>query len=252
MIRDEREVAAVKLIEALAGRDDGINGLRDLEGNRIERKSADTLQDVANTVSLGHGGIDTPAESNHLCERVSASNVFGGGHHHGFRGAGFWGPIFVAAATPGFSVAGSSYPPQPYSFGYDTTDEFETRLFHKEQGDASNANNGSYGYRDANGLLRTVSYVADANGFRAKADTHEPGTRPGASADAVLNANPSRRRPWVRVRVDTHPADTGGGTLRLHSRRHCRRVQSLWCLGGIGELLIMQSGHSVRVRNEGL
>ncbi|KAH7966155.1 hypothetical protein HPB49_014063 [Dermacentor silvarum] len=81
-------------------------------------------------------------------------------------------------------------PPQPYSFGYDTTDEFGTQLFHKEQGDASNAKTGSYGYRDANGLFRTVKYVADANGFRATVDTNEPGTAPGASADAVFNANP--------------------------------------------------------------
>ncbi|KAK8780398.1 hypothetical protein V5799_018269 [Amblyomma americanum] len=117
---------------------------------------------------------------------VSAGNVFGGGGgHHGFRS-----PIFAAAATPGFSVAGASYPPQPYSFGYDNTDEFGTRLLHKEQGDASNAKTGSYGYRDANGLFRTVSYVADAGGFRATVDTNEPGTAPGASADAVFNANP--------------------------------------------------------------
>ncbi|KAH7963934.1 hypothetical protein HPB52_023821 [Rhipicephalus sanguineus] len=83
-----------------------------------------------------------------------------------------------------------TYPPQPYSFGYDTTDEFGTQLFHKEQGDASNAKTGAYGYRDANGLFRTVKYVADANGFRATVDTNEPGTAPGVSADAVFNANP--------------------------------------------------------------
>ncbi|KAH7963937.1 hypothetical protein HPB52_023824 [Rhipicephalus sanguineus] len=76
------------------------------------------------------------------------------------------------------------------SFGYDVTDEFGTKLFHKEQGDASNAKTGSYGYRDANGIFRTVKYVADANGFRATIDTNEPGTAPGASADAVFNANP--------------------------------------------------------------
>ncbi|KAL1457330.1 hypothetical protein MTO96_043518 [Rhipicephalus appendiculatus] len=46
-----------------------------------------------------------------------------------------------------------------------STDEFGTQLFHKEQGDASNAKTGAYGYRDANGIFRTVKYVADANGF---------------------------------------------------------------------------------------
>ncbi|KAK8780393.1 hypothetical protein V5799_018264 [Amblyomma americanum] len=121
---------------------------------------------------------------------IEAGNVFGGGHYSGFQGADIRGPIFAAAATPGFSAAEPSYPPQPYSFGYDNRDEFGTQLFHKEQGDASNAKTGSYGYRDANGLFRTVSYVADAGGFRATVDTNEPGTAPGASADAVFKANP--------------------------------------------------------------
>ncbi|XP_049518724.1 cuticle protein 10.9 [Dermacentor silvarum] len=121
---------------------------------------------------------------------LRTGNVFGGGRQYGFQGAGFQGPLFAAAATPGFSAAGASYPPQPYSFGYDSTDEFGTQLFHKEQGDSSNAKTGSYGYRDANGLFRKVKYVADANGFRATVDTNEPGTAPGASADAVFNANP--------------------------------------------------------------
>ncbi|XP_050043574.1 cuticle protein 10.9-like [Dermacentor andersoni] len=125
-----------------------------------------------------------------LAAVVRAGNIYGGGQQYGFQGAGFQGPLYAAAATPGFSAAGSSYPPQPYSFGYDSTDEFGTQLFHKEQGDASNAKTGSYGYRDASGLFRTVKYVADANGFRATVDTNEPGTAPGASADAVFNANP--------------------------------------------------------------
>ncbi|XP_065300269.1 cuticle protein 10.9-like [Dermacentor albipictus] len=122
---------------------------------------------------------------------VRGGNIFGGGQQYALQGAGFQGPLYAAAATPGISAAGASYqPPQPYSFGYDSTDEFGTQLFHKEQGDASNAKSGSYGYRDANGLFRTVKYVADANGFRATVDTNEPGTAPGASADAVFNANP--------------------------------------------------------------
>ncbi|CAN7947804.1 unnamed protein product, partial [Ixodes pacificus] len=81
-------------------------------------------------------------------------------------------------------------PPQPYSFGYDNVDEYGTKLFHKETGDANNVKTGSYGYTDANGLYRRVNYVADANGFRATVETNEPGTQAGASADAVFNANP--------------------------------------------------------------
>ncbi|XP_077512065.1 cuticle protein 10.9-like [Amblyomma americanum] len=81
-------------------------------------------------------------------------------------------------------------PPQPYSFGFENVDEFGTQLFHKEQGDASNAKKGSYGYKDAQGLFRRVEYVADLNGYRATVDTNEPGTAPGQTGDAVYNANP--------------------------------------------------------------
>ncbi|KAH8009325.1 hypothetical protein HPB51_014461 [Rhipicephalus microplus] len=81
-------------------------------------------------------------------------------------------------------------PPQPYSFGYDNVDEFGNRQFHSEQADSNNAKTGSYGYRNVNGLYRRVNYVADAYGFRATVDTNEPGTAPGASADAVFNAAP--------------------------------------------------------------
>ncbi|KAM7285467.1 putative cuticle protein [Ixodes scapularis] len=95
---------------------------------------------------------------------------------------------------PGLGGAGpygeTNYPAQPFSFGYDTVDEYGNRQFHKEEADANNARTGSYGYTDANGIYRRVNYVADANGFRATIETNEPGTQSGASADAVFNANP--------------------------------------------------------------
>ncbi|KAH7966117.1 hypothetical protein HPB49_013894 [Dermacentor silvarum] len=81
-------------------------------------------------------------------------------------------------------------PPQPYSFGYDSVDELGTQTYRKEQGDASNAKKGSYGYRDAFGMFRRVDYVADQYGFRANVHTNEPGTAPGGSADAVFDAKP--------------------------------------------------------------
>nr|XP_050043569.1 cuticle protein 10.9-like [Dermacentor andersoni] len=105
---------------------------------------------------------------------------------------GFRGPLVGAAATPGISSVEPVYPPQPYSFGYDNVDEFGTQSYHKEQSDANNVKTGTYGYRDASGIYRRVSYVADANGFRATVNTNEPGTAPGYSADAVFNAKPVR------------------------------------------------------------
>ncbi|KAL1424084.1 hypothetical protein MTO96_020514 [Rhipicephalus appendiculatus] len=108
----------------------------------------------------------------------------------GYLGAGYAGytDSGAAASHGGYNVNAS--PPQPYSFGYNNVDEYGNRQFHAEQGDSNNAKIGSYGYRDANGLFRRVNYVADAYGFRATVDTNEPGTAPGASADAVFNAAP--------------------------------------------------------------
>ncbi|CAN7996604.1 unnamed protein product, partial [Ixodes hexagonus] len=76
------------------------------------------------------------------------------------------------------------HPPQPYSFGYDNTDEFGTRLTRQETGDEHNNKVGSYSYVDANGVARTVNYVADAFGYRASVQTNEPGTKTSEPADA--------------------------------------------------------------------
>ncbi|KAL3218689.1 hypothetical protein MRX96_031427 [Rhipicephalus microplus] len=96
--------------------------------------------------------------------------------------------IVAAGAGPGAPVAEPVYPPQPYSFGYDNVDEYGTQSFRKEESDANNVKTGYYGYRDANGTFRKVTYVADANGFRATVDMNEPGTVSGHTADAVFSS----------------------------------------------------------------
>nr|XP_037290108.1 cuticle protein 10.9-like [Rhipicephalus microplus] len=91
--------------------------------------------------------------------------------------------LAVAASAPV-----EEYPPQPYSFSYDTTDEFGTRLTREESGDANNNKVGSYGYTDANGISRTVKYTADAEGFHATVETNEPGTKSSNPADALYSS----------------------------------------------------------------
>ncbi|CAN8021220.1 unnamed protein product, partial [Ixodes persulcatus] len=82
------------------------------------------------------------------------------------------------------AVEGPHPPPQPYSFGYDNTDEFGTRMTRHETGDEFNNKVGSYSYVDALGVARTVNYVADAAGFRVNVDTNEPGTKTSTPAHA--------------------------------------------------------------------
>lgn len=62
----------------------------------------------------------------------------------------------------------------PYSFAYDTGLTSGLQLTRKESGDESGVR-GSYSYIDAEGLFRTVEYVADKDGFRAVIKTNEPG-----------------------------------------------------------------------------
>ncbi|XP_064454842.1 cuticle protein 16.8-like [Ornithodoros turicata] len=90
----------------------------------------------------------------------------------------------------GIAVAQENFPPQPYSFSFDSTDEFGTRLTQTESGDEGNRKTGTYGYQSADGTYRKVDYVADENGFRATVDTNEPGTKAESPADVQFNANP--------------------------------------------------------------
>ncbi|CAN7996594.1 unnamed protein product, partial [Ixodes hexagonus] len=87
-----------------------------------------------------------------------------------------------------FAKTALAVPPQPYSFSYDNTDEFGTRTTHSENSDANNARSGNYGYTDATGTYRYVTYVADANGYRATVDTNEPGTKSSEPADVRYDA----------------------------------------------------------------
>ena len=66
--------------------------------------------------------------------------------------------------------------PEPYSFGFDTQDEYGRTLTRQEEGDELGNKRGSYGYVDPYGIYRQVEYVADDKGFRAVIKTNEPGT----------------------------------------------------------------------------
>ncbi|XP_029824243.2 spidroin-1-like [Ixodes scapularis] len=116
----------------------------------------------------------------------------------------------------------------PFSFGYDTVDEYGTRLFHQEQSDANNARTGSYGYMDANGIYRRVNYVADANGFRTTIETNEPGTQAGRSADAIFNARPvaAGTRFGAPGGFGASAANGRGGLARSGSSQHGSSVSA--------------------------
>ncbi|KAK8782876.1 cuticle protein 10.9-like [Amblyomma americanum] len=119
-----------------------------------------------------------------------ATHFGAGAGPYGGGAFGYGGGLIAAPAVVKTIAAEPVYPPQPYEFGYDTVDEFGTRLTRQESSDGNNQKKGSYGYTDANGIYRQVNYVADAAGFRATVQTNEPGTAPGETGGAVYDAKP--------------------------------------------------------------
>ncbi|UYV73582.1 hypothetical protein LAZ67_10004166 [Cordylochernes scorpioides] len=71
-----------------------------------------------------------------------------------------------------------------YAFGYDEG-HLTGGTFRRESG-SHGVKVGSYGLRDADGRVRTVSYVADAGGFRANIQTNEPGVDSSKDPAATL------------------------------------------------------------------
>ncbi|KAH6938973.1 hypothetical protein HPB50_015334 [Hyalomma asiaticum] len=96
--------------------------------------------------------------------------------------------LLTVGFTAGQRIEDPIGPPQPYSFSYDITNDFGTRLSQSESGDANNVKTGTYSYSEANGVFRNVQYIADKDGFRATIDTNEPGTKSSAPADVVINS----------------------------------------------------------------
>lgn len=73
-----------------------------------------------------------------------------------------------------------------YSFGYDEAGATGGSFRH-EKSDALGNRVGSYGLTGADGRVRIVNYVADANGYRANVQTNEPGTESRDTAAVAVN-----------------------------------------------------------------
>jgi len=102
-------------------------------------------------------------------------------------------PIALAQYGGGYGGEGygklayePSYPPQPYKFGYDIKDGYNSGSQRQEEGDGYGNKKGSYGYTDGYGIYRQVDYVADKGGFRATIKTNEPGTANQNPADVYI------------------------------------------------------------------
>ena len=71
--------------------------------------------------------------------------------------------VAIAASRP---AEEKEEKPRPYEFEFEEKHE-NNSLVRQEAGDASGTVRGSYTYIDRNGITRTITYVADENGFQA-------------------------------------------------------------------------------------
>ncbi|XP_054163368.1 larval cuticle protein A3A-like [Oppia nitens] len=101
-------------------------------------------------------------------------------------------PAPIALSQP--ILREESYPPQPYTYGFSSTDEYGTQQSRQEQADGSGSVTGSYSLVDPDGRQRVVEYVADGAGFRATVRTNEPGTANANPADVEIQSTAPTRR----------------------------------------------------------
>ncbi|XP_003742427.1 cuticle protein 10.9 [Galendromus occidentalis] len=80
------------------------------------------------------------------------------------------------------------YAPIPYKYAYSATGD-EGSHSAEETSDGNGRVQGSYTIQLADGRVRTVSYVADENGFRPSISTNELGTESRAPADAAIQSS---------------------------------------------------------------
>lgn len=112
--------------------------------------------------------------------------------------------------------------PIPYAFGYLNNDGQGSRVMHQESRDNSGRVTGFYIVEDVDGRKRTVHYIADKDGFRARVHTNEQGTENLDPADVqmrVENRMPHPRQwkkttPPPHIPVDEAPVDAVDQTVK--------------------------------------
>ncbi|GFT65423.1 uncharacterized protein NPIL_262631 [Nephila pilipes] len=110
----------------------------------------------------------------------------------------------------GSGMGQSQNQPKPFNMGYQNSLDDGSITFRTEQGDASGNVRGSYGYRDAQGLYRTVEYSAGAAGFQASIKTNEPGTD-GKENPADVQMNVEKTPAGIQEKYNRQAARVGGG-----------------------------------------
>ncbi|GIY71316.1 uncharacterized protein CDAR_279251 [Caerostris darwini] len=125
---------------------------------------------------------------------------------------------------------------QPHKFAYSVKDKYGEQQ-REEYGNGSGSVKGIYGFTDAKGIYRKVTYVADHDGFRAQVKTNEPGTANQDTADVQMSSNyPYSRKaddlyfssPEDEVEIATDPIF---GKLTGHKRLGYRNKLNGYNLG---------------------
>lgn len=122
----------------------------------------------------------------------------------GFPARASGGPTYVSTGTSSQFRSEDNY--GNYQFGYDET--HASGSSGRRERRSGGVVRGSYELHDADGRQRTVSYVADAAGFRATIHTNEPGVDSArAPADVLIEAaEPAEAHAPVAGLTDAAPS----------------------------------------------
>ncbi|KPM11880.1 cuticle protein-like protein 7 [Sarcoptes scabiei] len=97
--------------------------------------------------------------------------------------------VKTAEETANHQPIEKAKPHQSYGFGYNVDDGYGNKQWRHEKSSKPNEVTGSYGYKDKNGIMREVEYIADRYGFRAFIKTNEPGTASNDPAFVRIDSN---------------------------------------------------------------
>lgn len=78
-----------------------------------------------------------------------------------------------------------------FVFHYHIIDKHGAKNYRTSKGSSKGKEVGSYGFKDSDGRMRVIDYVADNSGFKANIRSNEPGIGEPDSADAIFNGKDS-------------------------------------------------------------
>lgn len=167
-----------------------------------------TNQGYTGSTAGGQESYTNPAQNSYATSGVGTYN------QQQNTNVGSQTTTYGSGATGGtYSTESQGYGSQqqkPYNFAYESADGVGNSHSRQESADANGVVTGSYVIQTADGLYRTVNYVADESGFRASIDSNEPGVDNKDPADVAISHQDPPAGIYNAVQKATYGVSGGG------------------------------------------